>query len=60
MKNYGLAALTGVWLDDGIPRIMAPPHYFIAQVRAFVTAIPGEIAARLLAIIGGVFAHFAS
>ena len=25
MKDYGLAALTGAWLADGIPRIMAPP-----------------------------------
>ena len=25
MKNYGLAALTGIWLADDIPRIMAPP-----------------------------------
>jgi hypothetical protein len=25
LKDYGLAALTGAWLADGIPRIMAPP-----------------------------------
>jgi hypothetical protein len=36
------------------------PHYFIAQVCALVTAIPGEIAARLLAILRGVFANFTS
>ena len=59
MKDYGLAALTGVWLADGIPRIMAP-HYFITQVHALVTAIPDEIAARFLAILRGVFTNFTS
>ncbi len=59
MKNYGQAVLTEVGRLMAYPASWLP-HYFIAQVPALVTAVHGEIAARFLAIIGGVFAHFAS
>jgi len=59
LKNYRLVALTGVWLADGIPRIMTPPLLHRTGSR-MVIAVPGEIAARFLAILRGVFANFIS